>query len=303
VIYRNYLGLDLQPLAMRAVSLRRKGKSTTLNGGRMLGLEEGVLAPSFRNPNIMKIETFIESLHEVVGPLAGAENRISLAIPEQSGLQLLADIESPLKSKSDGIDILKWQLRDKLPEDVELQLDYQILYREETGRQKLLVVCMAKAVLEQYEEVLDEAGYGAELIGFRSMGLFNYYRPRLDTGENFALIQVEDGSLVFQYFQNSRLSFHRSRLVNHDIEDVYREISRSLAGEQGRFAGINRASIFVHTNWDEKESLTEALGSLFSKEPELLKPVMERLTSESLTLTEKQRLSLVTAVGSAELLM
>ena len=90
----------------------------------MLGLDEGVLVPSFRNPNIVEINQFIDSLHEILDPLAEKEERLSVALPEQSGLLLLADVESVLKSKSEGIDVLKWQLREKLPEDVDLQMDY-----------------------------------------------------------------------------------------------------------------------------------------------------------------------------------
>jgi len=303
VIYRTYLGLDLQPQALRAVALRRQGKLTTLAGGRLLGLDEGVLVPSFRSPNIKDIERFIDGLTEVLDPLAAKEDRLSLALPEQAGIQMLVDIEAPMKSKAEGIEVLKWQLRDKLPEDVALQLDYQVLHRDENGRQKLLVVCMSADVLVQYEEVLNQAGYGAEVIGFRSMGLLNYYRSRLDLGDNFVLIHVEDANMTFQYFQNQMLSFHRSRIVDGEIENVFREINRSLAGEQDRFSGINRAPVFIHSNWDIKEDLPAALSSLFSLEPVLLKPSMEKLTSEPLALTEKQTLSLVTAIGSAERLM
>ena len=144
MIYRNYLGLDLLPRAMRAVALRRHGKSTMLTGGRLLGLDEGILTPSFRNPNIIDINRFIEGLQEILDPLAAKEERLSIALPEQSGLMLLAEIESVLKSKSEGIEVLKWQLREKLPDNVDLQIDYQVLARDETGRQKVLVCLQSR---------------------------------------------------------------------------------------------------------------------------------------------------------------
>ena len=303
MIYRTYLGLDLQPQAMRAVALRRQGKATALVGGRLLGLDEGVLVPSFRNPNICDIDRFIDNIHEILDPLASNEDRLSLALPEQTGIFLLAEVESALKSKAEGIDVLKWQLREKLPADMNLQLDYQILERDETGRQKVLVACMSMDVLEQYEEVINQAGYGAELIGFRSMGLFNYYRKRLDPGDSFALIQVEDSSMSFQFYHDRTLAFHRARDIGNDIENVYREISRSLAGEKERLSGLNRAPVYLHTNWDEKIELQQAMSSLFVNEPVLLNPSIEQLTEESLALTEKQSLSLVTAIGAAERLM
>ena len=303
MIYRNYLGLDIQPEAMRAVSLRRSGKSTALAGGRLLGMEEGVLTPSFRNPNIGNIQLFIDNLHEVLDPLSGNEERISLALPEQCGIFLLAEIETILKSRAEGVDVLKWQLREKLPEDVDLQLDYQILSRDETGRQKVLVAGIAMDVLRQYEEVLAQAGFGAELIGFRSMALFNYYRPRIDTGDNFVLIQVDESSLNFQYYLNGTLVFHRSRQVGRDIENIYREINRSLAGEKDKLSGIHRAAIYLHTSREEQDEIQGVVNTLFSSEPVLLKPALEKMSREPLTLTDRQSASLVTAIGAAERLM
>ncbi len=216
---------------------------------------------------------------------------------------LLADIESVLKSKAEAIEILKWQLREKLPEDIELQLDYQVLGRDETGRQKVLVAAMALDVLQQYEEVLNQAGFGAEQIGFRSMALYNYYRPRFDIGENFVLLLIEDDVLNFDYYLNNRLAFHRSRVVGTDVEDIYREINRSLAGEKEKMTGLSRASVYLHTNHDNPEELRQALGGLFDNEPSLLNPALEKLSTEPLSLTDRQAHSLVTAVGAAERLM
>ena len=303
MIYRNYLGLDIQTQAMRAVALRRTGKTTNLSGGRLLGLEEGVVVPSFRHPNIRDIDRFIGNLQEILDPLASGEERISLALPEQCGILLLEDVESVLKSKSEGIEVLKWQLREKLPEGVELQLDYQVIDRDENGRQKVLVAGMSVDVLQQYEEVLNQAGYGAELIGFRSMALYNYYHPRVDMGENFALIHAEDESVSFYYYQNGALAFHRSRNVGNEIENLYREISRSLAGEAERLSGLNRAAVYLHTNREDQDELLQILVPLFANEPQLLKPSIEKLTVEPLTLTDRQSVSLVTAIGAAERLM
>lgn len=304
MIYRNYLGLDLQSRTMRAVSLRRMGKSGVgLTGGRMLGLEDGILLPSFRSPNILDISRFIDSLHELLDPLAKREERISLALPEQSGVLFMAEIESILKSKKEGVEILKWQFRDKLPPDIDVQLDYQVVDRDETGRQKLLVAGMAMDVLKQYEEVLSEAGYGAEVIGFRSMALFNFYRSRFDVGENVALIQVEDDTLNFQYYQNRVLMFYRSRFIDDDVENIYRELSRTLAGEKERFSGMHKASVYLHSNWQKRDQLLPIIDSLFAREPILLDPSVEKMSQEVLSLPDPQARSLATAVGAAERLM
>jgi len=303
VIQRNYLGLDLQPQAMRAVSLRRSNKGMTLVGGRILGMEEGVIVPSFRNPNIKNITRFVDNLHELLDPLAAGEERIALALPEQCGIVLLEEVEAVLKSKREGVEVLRWQLRDKLPADVDLQLDYQTLSRDESGRQKVLIAAMAYDVLHQYEEVINQAGFGAELIGFRSMALYNYYRPRVELGENCVIIQVEDEHLGFQVYQGGLLVFQRSRVVGTEIENIYREINRSLAGETGNLPGLNRANVFLHSNRENPGELIEMMQSLFVQVPVLLHPAVERMSAAPLLLNDRQAVSLATAVGAAERLI
>ena len=175
--------------------------------------------------------------------------------------------------------------------------------RDETGRQKLLVAGMSMDVLRQYEEVLGEAGYGAEIIGFRSMALFNFYRSRFDVGENVALIQVEDNTLNFQYYQNRVLMFYRSRIIEDDAENIYRELSRTLAGEKERLTGMQKASVYLHTNWQERDELLPIIDNLFAREPILLDPPVEKMSQETLSLSDRQSRSLATAIGAAERLM
>jgi len=288
---------------MRAVSLRRSNKGVALVGGRILGLEDGVLVPSFRNPNIRNIARFIDNLHELLDPLAAGEERVALALPEQCGIVMLEEVEAVLKSKHEGVEVLRWQLRDKLPADVELQIDYQALGRDETGRQKVLIAAMAYDVLHQYEEVINQAGFGAELIGFRSMALYNYYRPRIELGDNCVLIQVEDEHLGFQVYQGGVLVFQRSRVVGTEIENIYREINRSLAGETGNLTGLNRANVYLHSNRENPGELIEMLQSLFVQEPVLLHPAVEKMSVAPLLLNDRQAVALATAVGAAERLI
>lgn len=305
MIKRNYLGLDIGGGELKAVSLRRKGKGSALAGGRVLSLDGETMKPSVREANILDMRRFADALHEVLDPLAGTEDRLGLSLPDATGRILLTEMETAFKSKDEGIEILKWHLKNNLPVDGrDIQLDYQVLERSESGRYRLVVGLMARKVLEQFEELILQAGYSPVVIDFHTLNLYNYYRLRLDLGDNFVLVGIEGHTLALQYYQGQALSFHRSREVGTDPGQVFQELSRSLVGCQEDFASFRRANIFVHSDWQERKSLMEALKSAFGREEIFfLDPHLERLSVTPLEISDERAMALIGAVGAAERMM
>jgi len=304
VILRHYLGLDLRPRQLGAVALCRKGRGMTLVGGRVVSLPEEVVLPSLRSPNILDRPRLVAALRDVLHPIAGREERLSVALPDGAGRVLLLDVEMPFKSKSEGLQVLRWQLRNTLPIDPEeLCLDYQIIEHKEDGGLRLAVAVMTRTVLHQYEEVLEEAGYHGVVIDFHSLQLYNYYRARLDLGADTVFVSVEDGALGMQCFEDHRLIFHRSREIGHDLDMVYRELTRSLVAARELCPGLRRAQLFLHTDWPEQEALREALRLLLEREATLLEPNLQRLTVGDIDIPNWRTRGLAAAVGAAERLM
>jgi type IV pilus assembly protein PilM len=304
VIYRTYLGLDVRATELRAVSLRRKGKGAILSGGRILSLPEGVLSPSVREPNILDQKRFIDAVNEVLDPLAGSEERIALSLPEAVGRVLLPEVETVFKSREEGVDILKWQLKTNMPVDPkEIQLDYQVLEKRETGRYRLAVAMMARNVLNQYEDFLVEAGYNPGMIDFQSLNLYNFFRQRLDFGEDFVLVGFEGGTLTLQYFQGRVPAFHRAREIQADPAHLFRELTRSMVGCQENFSGFRRAAVFFHSDSRDRDPFLQAVRSAFEREVVPLDPHLDRMAQVPLDLPPWQARGLVAAVGAAERMM
>lgn len=304
MIYRTYLGLDVRPTELRAVSLRRKGKGALLSGGRILSLPEGVLSPSVREPNILDQQRFIDAVHEVLDPLAGSEERVALTLPEAVGRILLPEVETTFKSREEGVDILKWQLKANMPVDPKaIQLDYQLLEKRDTGRYRLAVAMMARTVLSQYEDFLVEAGYNPGMVDFQSLNLYNFFQQRLDFGEDFILVGFEGGALTFQYFQGRTLAFHRAREIRTDPAHLFRELTRSMVGCQENFPAFRRAGVFFHSDSREPAPFLQAVRSAFEREVVLLDPHLDRMAQAPLDLPPWQARGLVAAVGAAERMM
>lgn len=305
MIRRNFLSLDICDGMLRGVVLRRQGaKNLILSGARVAPLSGDIWLPSVREANILDRSRFIAVVKEVLDPLAGGEDRISLSLPDSIGRFLLTEVDAAFKSRQEGIEVVKWQLKKSLPAEAkDVQLDYQLLEKTESGRYRLAVSLMLRAVLQQYEEVLADAGYHAVTVDFHFLNLYNYYLSRTNLGEDFILVGIDGGLLGLQFFQGGIPSFHRHKRVSTDPQEIFNEINLSFAAIRERHPGYHRAAVFLHTDWVEHAGLQDALRAAFERDVILLDAKVERLAAKPGPPGVTHGQSLVAAIGAAERLM
>lgn len=304
MLRRTYLGLSLDQAGIQAVALHRQGKGVQLQAARSFALKPGALIPSLRDANLANSQEMAEIIAEVLQPLAGREDRLAVSLPDQAGRVILTEIETPFKTKQEGIDILRWQLKKSLPSELsDICLDFFVLSRGDTGRQRVVASIMERGVLDQYQDTVEQAGYHALLIDFHSFNLYNYYRTRLDMGEDFVFIGLEGRVLSLEIFQGRVLVFHRVRDIAENADQVFQELNRSLVGFQGGQAALRRSSVYLHCDWADAGRLREALAALFEKEVQLLDPHIERLMSQAAQGSGRPGNSMVAAIGVGERLL
>lgn len=304
MIRRTFLGLDLCGRQLQAVALRRRGtKAPALVDVRLTPLAEESWSLSVREPNIRDRAAFIAAVKSVLDPIARGEDRIALSLPDPLGRILLAEVETAFKSHQEGIEVLKWQLKKSLPaEPREVRLDYQVVEKTETGRYRVLVSLMLGSVLGQYEEVLAEAGYHPVVIDFHAMQRYNFYRPRIDLGEDFILVGVDGDLLGLQLFQGKIPVFQRHKRISGAFEEIFQEINLSFASVRESFPGFQRAGVFLHAT-PPATALMEVLKAAFEREVRLLDPKIEQLAPLPLPQLLNGGTQLAAAVGAAERLL
>ncbi|TRO79478.1 hypothetical protein [Trichloromonas acetexigens] len=304
MIRRTFLGLDLCGRQLQAAALRRRGtKAPALVDVRLASLAEESWSLSVREPNIRDRAAFIAAVKSVLDPIARGEDRIALSLPDPLGRILLAEVETAFKSHQEGIEVLKWQLKKSLPaEPREVRLDYQVVEKTETGRYRVLVSLMLGSVLGQYEEVLAEAGYHPVVIDFHAMHRYNFYRPRIDLGEDFILVGVDGDLLGLQLFQGKIPVFQRHKRISGAFEEIFQEINLSFASVRESFPGFQRAGVFLHTA-PPATALMEVLKAAFEREVRLLDPKIEQLAPLPLPQLLNGGTHLAAAVGAAERLL
>ncbi len=302
---RNFIGLEVRRQGLRAVSLKRKGRHRVLNGGQTLQLSEGVVSPTAREPNVLDSQVFIDGIREVLLPLAGREERIGLCLPDAAGHIFLLDVDTPFKNRQQGSDIIRWQLKEKLPDNFRtLELDYQILGERESGSQRVLVSVMERAIRNQYEELLAAAGFSAALIDFQSLQIYNCYRSKVDLGSDFIFVALNQHQLNILTVQNGILDFHRSKAGMGDAQAVFQEINRSLVTYRSEHNVYARSTLFLQSDWADQQNLSEAVSSAFEREIQNLpSPLTTLAGQQNITLSSAEAAGMAAAIGVAESMM
>lgn len=297
---RTFLGLDLASHSFRAVSLRRQGRDHELVGGRVLTPATEVIRFSAREPNILDRFRFVSQLREILTPLADQEERIGLSLPDSVGRTLVAEVETIFKTHQEGLEILKWQLKNSLPgEPSQTHIDFQFAGQTDAGKQRVLVSAIRNDILNEYQDAIEEAGFGAVLIDFQAFMLYNYYRPRFNVDDTFVLVSIDGSTLSLHFNVQGQPVYFRSKVIVRDVESVFQELSRTLVAVAKPFPAVKKASVFMHTDWEESEVLLEALQGCFGKDVQVLD--LYRLFNDRIDHAQPQLLA--AAIGAAERLM
>jgi type IV pilus assembly protein PilM len=288
---------------MVITALQRGRPEPALSGVRQEGVD-GVLAFSSREPNILDPRRFIEILRDGVEGLAGREPRLALSLPDRVGRVYVTEVETPFKSHQEGVELLKWHLKGSLPAPpAEVRMDYQILERREGGRTRCIAAAAVATVLDQYEELVNEAGLHAVRIGFHSLYLSNYYEKRVDLGEEFILVGLERNSLSVQYFLGKTLAYQRVKTLRFEPEAAFYELSRTLAEACQLFPGMRRCGVYAHQDHGLEASTDEMLTALFDRETTLLDPHFKRLSGRMNTDQVPHSGALAASLAAAESMM
>ena len=300
---RSYVGIDLNEEGLICCALRKGQPEVHLLGLHQESLHAAMTFSS-REKNVVDQRRFVDALRRGVDLLAGREDRLGLSLPDKIGRVLVTELQTPFTSHEEGIDVLKWHLKGDLPASpAEVRLDYQLLERRDGGRMRYLVAVARKEILDQYEQLIEEAGRHAVTVGFHSLLFCNYYKKRMDAGEEFLLVGLEEQCVSLQYFRGGALVYHRVKGGRQTGEAIFSELNRTMADASRQFPGMQRCPVFTHLDSAQPEALLEMLPALFERETTRLDPHFERLPGRKDAGTILQSGALVASIAAAESLM
>src|SRR6185295_19590245 len=142
---------------------RIRGSLCKLRRAATFNIAETLVSPSFDETNIenpSQVGSVLNELATSAGLLR--QKRWSLSLPEATARTLVLTLESQSQSAGELQDVLRWKIERgfSLPVE-ELSVSKERLQKDPQGRDRYLVIAVKRAVLAEYEAVLESLGWRA----------------------------------------------------------------------------------------------------------------------------------------------
>jgi type IV pilus assembly protein PilM len=271
-------------------------------------IQEGVFPPdtlkaSLRELNVLQQSAFVSTVREASLKLLSKTARTAVALPDASGRVVLLDLDTRFKSRAEASDIIRWKLKKNFPFDInDAHFDFQVLQERESGEVSVLVSLVCRQVLEQYEELLVEAGLEPNQIDFTSFRLYELFAPKLTLDEDYLFISHIAGVLSIMIFNQGILSFYRTKEIagrSFSVNKVYREISSSLLVYQDKNPGLTVGKVYCFVANAHGDDFRSMLSDATGSEPVLLDTGRVVAQTSSGTISQDTLFSMSAAFGAA----
>jgi len=259
-------GLDLSDLSIKVVLLDRSGRRDSVSSFGSVPLPQGsIVDGEIMQPEI--VQSALINLLEKAGPKKIRSRQVICSFPETKAF--LRIISLPKMEEEEVKEAIKWEIEANIPLTLDqVYYDWQVLdlnLTQEKGKMSILVVAVARSVVDQFEAVLE--GAGLEVVGLETESIAQA-RSLLAEKEDKAttlIVDIGDRRTSFLIAIGSTPCFTSSvPLSSQMITDA---ISKSM-----------------HLSFDEAEEMKikHGLGSLALKSPVLkaTEPVLESMAVE-----------------------
>ena len=183
---KSIVGLDVGSSSVKAVELTRKGKGDSFELNH-LGIAkvapEAIVQGAFLNSGA--ITDAIENAKIKTKNVAAAVSGHSVIVKK---------VSLPVMTREELDEQIRWEAEQYIPFDVnEVNLDFQILDSvEDEGRMEVLLVAAKKDLIDDYVQVITEAGLTPVAIDVAAFAVENAFEANYEArgGETIALVNI-----------------------------------------------------------------------------------------------------------------
>jgi Tfp pilus assembly PilM family ATPase len=247
MIGQRFIGLSLDEQGLRAVAVKKRRRQTQVVGWEDRPWPSACLKPGFLELNVLEEEVFTMAVRETLTSLGVKKARVALSLSDAAGKMLLTTLDEPLKRGREGINLLKWQVREQLQLDPDqIRLACQVIGTEPGGKTRVLVAAASNLVLEQYENLLAEAGAIPAVVLFDSLNVMHFHHASGTlTGDHLLLVWTS-ATLTLQLFRDGLLQACRSRPAPAGEKALFQEVSRTLTDWVRTWPEAGTAPVYLH---------------------------------------------------------
>lgn len=242
--------IGLEKGVASVVQLERvKGAICKLRRAATFNISESLVRPSFDERNLEdtgQLAGILKELATSAGLLK--QKRWSLSLPEATARTLVLTIEGQT-SGSELQDVLRWKIERGFGATLdELSVSKDKLQKDAQGRDRYLVIAVKRAVLAEYEAVLEALGWRAGLILPRHLGEAQWLiRNGAAVGDSLLLSATSQGFTGVIFRDKHPLIVRTVKCTEEEFEDEFYRLllfyrDRS-APESGNEQGLSRLMV------------------------------------------------------------
>ena len=216
--------LGLEKGIASVVQLERlRGSACKLRRAATFNIDESLIRPSFDEQNIAnggQLAAVLKDLATSAGLLR--QKRWSLSLPEATTRTLVLTMESQSQSASELQDVLRWKIERGFGATLEeLSISKDRLQKDTHGRDRYLVIAVRKAILAEYEAVLNALGWRAGLILPRHLGEAQWLVRNGSTGDSLLLSGSSQGFTGVIFREKHPLIIRTVTCTEEEFEDEF----------------------------------------------------------------------------------
>lgn len=270
------IGMEVTRTNLCAALLLRQRGLPALVSSASCRLTPDTLQVNHREPNVHATSLFSERLRQLKERLQTRETRVALSLPDAAGRVLLLDLESSWNSREDALEMIRWKLKKTLSlESIELQVDFQPLAPAEEGRNPVLVATVARPIIEQYEDLLLQAGLQPAWINFYGLNLARAFEEGVSNASGVCLVYWQDHTLGTLFFQQGVPVFYRTKQLPPEQSDHVRiamECTCSLLAYRQQFPGSTLQKVLYAAHDSHDSALRGLLAGCFEQPLQPIEP-------------------------------
>ncbi len=300
---KSSLGLEICQEGAKFALIKGRHENLELLGCNQVVFSSDTIKNSIKELNVLNPTEFVARVRDAYNKILTPIKRVSVSLPDSTGRSLVVDLDARFNSKEDGIAMIRWKLKKSFPIDIqELNLDFQILQERGDGTTSLLVSCISRNVISQYERLLEEVGLEPFLIDFTTFNIHHLFENRLNLSENSALVIYYGGVLSILIFCDGKLEFFRSKEVPKGLSDpgrLFRDINNSFLVYKDKALNPNIIEIFCVAAYEEIGALCDISSEVFKIDPVMLDVERAVRLRQGFKCDSKTLASMIAAIGVA----
>ncbi len=259
-------GLDLSDLSVKVVQLKREGKKDKILSFGSVAIPQGGIIDG----EIIKKDQVVSAIKEVIkkaGPRKIKNKKVICSLSETKAFLRIVSI--PGMKEEEIKEAIKWEMEANIPLPIDqVYYDWQELEKKiskDANKKDILVVAVAKKVVDQCVDVLETAGLSPKGLEIESIAQSRSFLDEKEEKKTTLIIDIGDRRTSFSISVGNIPCFTCSTPFS----------SQSITDTISKGLGISFEEA-------EKIKLTSGIGSLMKDDPifQSVRPLLENLVSE-----------------------